>query len=489
MRLLFLLLLAACAPPEPEQLPQAPPNYRLAGPRAQPERVDAVPVQGLSIARLTVNQGAQIEVMRDFEVVEGGAPIVPDKDALIRAHLAPHDDWLSRGVRGVLTVHTPDRSLVFEEEIDVIAASYDGDLATTLDGVVPGAFMQPGVAVSVRLFELDGEPRDGSEGRAAWPPEGSQELPLQTWGGAVVVRLVPVVYAADGSDRRPDTSPEQLELLHDYLIRMFPTARIELQVDEELLWTEPIGATTGLNDLLDAIVDEREAREVPAQHYLYGLVQPDTSRLAFCGQGCVAGLSYRPDNPNRSWMRSSVSLGYAGERTVETLAHELGHAHGRRHAPCGDVGQVDSAYPYPGGGLGTWGWDGVELRAPGATGDIMGYCSPKWISDYQLAALYERVAAMAGIYGDEARDGEPARWLAEGPDGALTDRGPRRRVLEGGEERPVELWVDGEPIEATARFYALDDQPGGAWLLPELGASAVTLPDGRWLALGKRPPG
>ena len=483
MPLLAMFLLAACTPPAPVQLPQPPPNYNLAGALPQPEVVEAVPVNGLSISRLTVNQGAQIEVMRDFEEVEGGAPIVPDKDALIRAHLATHNDWEPRSIRGVLTVQAQDRSFVFEEEIRVDEASWDGDLDTTLDGVVPGAFMQPGVSVVVRLFELDGEARDASEGRSVWPIDGAQELALQTWGGLVPVRLIPVVYTADGSDRRPDTSEEQLELLHDYLVAMYPTSRFELTVDSELVWGEEIGSSFGLNDLLDAIVDEREAREVPAHVYLYALVAPATSRATFCAQGCVAGLSYRPANPNRSWMRSSVGLGYAGGRTAETMAHELGHAHGRRHAPCGNASQIDASYPYEGGLLGSWGWDGVELKPPSSTGDIMGYCTPKWISDYQLAALYERVAAMSGIYGDEARDGEQARWVAEGPNGALTDRGVRRRVLEGGDAVRVKLAVQGESIEATAHHYALDDQPGGAWLLPELGATALTLPDGRWVGL------
>ncbi len=476
----LLLLLSACPAAEPDVLPQPPPNYRQAPAEPQPEAVPAVPVNGLSILRLTVNQGAQVTVMDNFVEQVDAMPLVAGKDLLIRAHLAPHNDWEPRPIRGVLTVHAADRSFVFEETLEVVDASFDGDLSTTLDGVVPADFAEPGLRVEARVFELDGVVRDASPGRSTWPPEGSQALRFAPWEGGITLRIVPVVYRADGSDRLPDTSPEQLGLIRDYLLRMYPTTDIALELEPELAWDGEIGSSSGLNDLLDAVVDERELRGIPVDHYFYALVAPANTRATFCAQGCTAGLSYRPDNPNRAWMRSSVSLGYAGERSAETLAHELGHAHGRRHAPCGGASQTDPNYPYEGGLLGTWGWDGEELLPPGGTGDIMGYCSPKWISDYQVAGLYERIVAMAGLFDQDAeRDKGPVRWFAEGPDGALVDRGVRQRVLEGGEAVDVLMTVGREPVVGAARFYALDDQPGGAWLLPDPEATAFVPIDPR----------
>jgi hypothetical protein len=54
--------------------------------------------------------------------------------------------------------------------------------------------------------------------------------------------------------------------------------------------------------------------------------------------------------------RVAGGVGFTGDRASSTLAHELGHLHGRLHSPCGATG-VDPAYPYPNGALGTWGWD------------------------------------------------------------------------------------------------------------------------------------
>lgn len=481
--ILVLALLVACEAPEPEQLPQPPPNYPSATPVPQPARIPAVPAAALSISHITVNQGVAVDVMRDFEVVQGLGPLVVGKEALVRVHLAPHLDWEEREVRGSLAIHTPDQTLVFEEQLLVSGASDPGDLQTTIEGVVPAWALAEGVSLSAAVYEVDGVARDVSEGRARWPSSGAQELTFDTWAAGLRVHVVPVVYRADGSDRRPDTSDEQLELLRDYLVRLYPTDDVELVVTEELPWDGEITSNQGMGDLLDLLVDEREARQIPWNEYFFGLVTPAETRSNFCITGCVAGLSYRPDNPNQVWMRSSLALGYSGLRTAETMAHELGHAHGRRHAPCGDPSQVDPLYPYAGGLTGSWGWDGEELVPPGVTGDIMGYCSPKWISDYQVAGLYDRLSALAGLPGPQERDPQEVRWVAEAADGTLTDRGLRVRTLDGGEAHTLRAAVGDGFDRVEARFYGYEDQPGGAWLLPALGAKSLTWPDGRTVEL------
>jgi hypothetical protein len=78
------------------------------------------------------------------------------------------------------------------------------------------------------------------------------------------------------------------------------------------------------------------------------------------------------------------------------MAHEIGHTHGRKHAPCGTVGP-DGNYPYPGGTIGVMGFD----RRTGAfidpaSSDILGFCGNQWISDYTYDGLLERVALVNG---------------------------------------------------------------------------------------------
>jgi len=80
-----------------------------------------------------------------------------------------------------------------------------------------------------------------------------------------------------------------------------------------------------------------------------------------------------------------------GRPSDKTLAHELGHNMDLRHAPCGGAGNPDSNFPYDGGEIGVWGYDfsgggGLGAVVPPSTyKDLMGYCNPKWISDYHFS--------------------------------------------------------------------------------------------------------
>ena len=76
-----------------------------------------------------------------------------------------------------------------------------------------------------------------------------------------------------------------------------------------------------------------------------------------------------------------------------TVAHELGHNMGLRHAPCGGAGGPDPSFPYPNGAIGAWGYDfGRGLLVPVTRKDHMSYCDPTWTSDYHFTnALRHRL--------------------------------------------------------------------------------------------------
>lgn len=96
-----------------------------------------------------------------------------------------------------------------------------------------------------------------------------------------------------------------------------------------------------------------------------------------------------------------AGIGYIGQPSGigrddsdSVASHELGHNFGRPHAPCGGAAGADPSYPYPGGRIGSWGWNGQSFMNPSQFVDLMSYCNPTWISDYTYRA------ALASIESD-----------------------------------------------------------------------------------------
>jgi hypothetical protein len=78
------------------------------------------------------------------------------------------------------------------------------------------------------------------------------------------------------------------------------------------------------------------------------------------------------------------------------MAHEVGHNHGRNHAPCGATAALDDGFPYDGAAVGVWGYDRRSSTFTFPTRkDIMSYCNPQWISDYTYQAFLDRVVQLS----------------------------------------------------------------------------------------------
>ena len=88
-----------------------------------------------------------------------------------------------------------------------------------------------------------------------------------------------------------------------------------------------------------------------------------------------------------------MGAGAAGDRG--TLFHEMGHAYGFAHTPCGATGATDPSYPtyepYTSASIGEYGLDvsNGTVWTPRGTKDYMSYCFPQWMSLYQHRRLIE----------------------------------------------------------------------------------------------------
>ena len=170
-----------------------------------------------------------------------------------------------------------------------------------------------------------------------------------------------------------------------------PTGRkVELTVGKPLSVAYPVN----WNSVIEQLRTQRQTDKPNAETYYYGLLKPTETLREYCMRGCTAGVGY-VGSATQAQTRVALGLAFADETSASTMAHEVGHNHGRQHAPCAPGNQiqgVDTKYPYAGAKLGTWGYDSRKKTFfdPDKTTDIMGYCDPKWVSDYTYKGLFDR---------------------------------------------------------------------------------------------------
>ncbi len=441
-----------------------------------PEAVEAPGslAEGLSIRRIAINQAVEVTLVDHGELVMPEAPIVAGRIGPIRVYLDLEDDFEPRTLFGEITVVGADgveATYVVKESVD--GPSLREDLRTTVDFSLRPEELAPGMKLAIALRETSGS-RDEGPDTSRWPADGEPTaIEVSDWGGTLRVAIIPVRVTADGSDRLPDTSPAQLEVLRTWLQRLYPVRTVELSVEPEFVTDIAFDSSSGpMSDLLEDISELRREREIPFDTYTYAMLQPAPTFEEPCSTGCTAGSAYRVRNPNRHWLRWGGGIGYSGDRSARTMVHEVGHQHDRGHAPCGNPAGIDESYPYPNASLGSWGYDSYEgvLVPPNEASDFMAYCDPIWVSDYQYSALWERLAQVEGLAGNHARD--EATWLTISwrPGDRSRVRGLRDLdVPPDGDALPVE-WLDADGAtvgNATGRLQDHEDAPGNGTFFVE----------------------
>lgn len=443
-----------------------------------PMTAPPLPARSLRIGDVSINQGVSIPVVDDATPVNGRqAPVVADRDGVLRVFVEPQTDWQTRDVVARLTLSGTTRDV----RMRVTGRSSATSLASTLNFALAPGELAENASFSVELLEVDPcGTYAGVVNGSRYPASNSQSLDAETAPGPFRIVLVPVRYQADGSNRTPTIDGATIERFTERMYGMFPLTDFEVAIRQAPLdFDRTLGANgEGWSDLLNECLSLRANDSAESDSYYYCAIRPSNDVAEFCAQGCVAGLGPVP-SAGDTFNRAAIGLLY--EDGVETFVHEIGHTLGLFHAPCGGASGADPDFPYSDGGIGVLGFDiAAQQLLDTQHRDVMGYCGPVWISDYNYALLYERLVAVTASSSASLKRAETP--LALRPviidiDGTLTigdtlwiDSAPL------GESVTAE-WVDaaGHSDELAATLVRVSHLPGGIVYVPEMANPPETI--------------
>ena len=445
-----------------------------------PPPTNAPLATGLSVTGVTVDQAVEVSVVKNGATATQNAPIVAGRRGIVRAFVTPGSGWSAHAITGVLTLHTGGQDHTFTATLTPKAASSDGTYASTFNFNVDAASFGTDTTYLVQLKDPNGQsPGDAT---AQWPNSGTPaSLGVQT-SGVVKIYLYPILFSSGGGT--PATGGVDVNAYRATVMNLYPATDVQITVESAITYTGTIPQANGdyWDQMLNWFTQYYRYKNSEADVYYYGAFAPSSSFASFCGGGCVAGLSNIPSSPSNGSQKASIGLVYGGDSqdqqaTGQTMAHEVGHGHGREHSPtsqsvqgCSTPSGLDPSYPYANGAIGVWGYNlnSSQPVDPAQYYDIMGYCEYDWISDYTYKALFDWVAADNGADMVVSQTPTNYRFIAVKMDGTLEVGGvfPVYGIVSG---EPHTVTFDDDGVERTevGYFTPYDHLPGGSILVPE----------------------
>ena len=315
---------------------------------------------------------------------DGTVPLVADRSALLRVFLkADRLNFFLPDIRVSFSVGgTPVQSLVIEPRLRSIPQEVDESrLRLSYNALIPGSLIRTGLEIELEI-DPEGEIPLAAGSLRRIPETGRMSFDVRQ-APPLRLRMIPVLLTLTGRTGDVINVTAESDLLA-FTQEIYPFADLDVDVREPYSTGADLTKKEGWGQFIREIRLLRIAEE--SDRYYYGAVELPP-------QSAYGGLGY---------------LGYGvavGADTDEVLAHELGHNFSLRHAPCGGPSGQDQNYPYGGASIGRWGYDSQneELLDPASVVDVMSYCRPKWISDYN----FEKVMAFRDEHDWPA--GVPAR--------------------------------------------------------------------------------
>jgi hypothetical protein len=434
----------------------------------------------IKISDVSIYQAVKVALSNGgAPVIERNAPVIIGKEALLRVSVETLAGFSARQIVVDLTLSSSESAVMSQTAMKMISsASRVDDLDSTINFEIPGDQITADLKYAVSLREMSETAMGTVDPAARFPMTDGELIELGARdAGPLRVMLVPYRYQGDGSGRLPAMDDAQLELFERYLRSFYPASQIEVTVHDPVDYNAQVGPNTGWEQWLDFHCSLRTEEDPDPKMLYYGVMSPRDSQQAYGGG--IYGISPVP-NPAANYGRCSVGVGFQGNSAASTMAHELGHSLGLPHAPCGVDG---GPFPYTEASIGVWGYSlgAKQLRDPGEYKDMMSYCDPAFISDYNFEKLFERVRYL-NLQFDEVL-AAPVRYTRVLIDksGRASVRGSNvlKRAPAGDEDLHAVTMHDekGGTIQGGKAYWLPFSEEGtGLWLVPEhAGVRSVTL--------------
>ncbi len=432
--------------------------------------------QNLTLSRIDAFQSVQISVMTNGAEVPTAmrnTDLVAGRETVFRIFVTPGSGFTARDISARVTLVNGDASDHFFSKKTVSKTSTVDDTNSTIQVTVPPDKITADSHYYVELVECS-TMASGGAGMSRFPATSDLALGARTTGG-LKIKVIPISLAS----RVPSTDDSFFDQFRTYMLAMYPITDISITAGTGITFQPPANSDWSQldwNGMLDSMRSKRQTDAPAADVYYFGMIQPTDTFGQYCGRGCTAGIGFVTQQNDAS-RRVAVGIGWSGSQAQVTMAHEVGHNHGRNHAPCvpqgGSISGVDPYYPYDGASIGVWGYNASTkmLVNPMSTTDIMGYCNTQWISDYTYDGLVNRVATVDGAKSVVVDPDVLARWRT-----LLVDkRGPRwglpSEALEppAGEAETAQIYDDkGDVIDYVTVYRTLvSDIDAASIMVPE----------------------
>lgn len=306
---------------------------------------------------------------------DGRIPLVAEREAVARVFVRGNRTGLSP-VAVKLMIYD-DLTLVATGNVAVTPTTTIDESCCSADFVIPAQHVKPSLRI---LAEVDptNAVTESNERDNQFPLDGSAQEVDVRMVPPLAVQFVPIVQNRNG--RRGTPTTDMVKALKAY----WPLGTVQVTTRPQPLTIDYVVEGTRSEEWVRLVRDIEIARRAEGfVGYYYGvLTNSSTSGV----QGMANGI------PSLSavGIDEQTPLGVAKARLA--FVHQMGHAFGLRHAPCGGAVAPDVNFPNADGRTGSWGMNTTVTPAilmPPTKADVMSSCDDPWVGAYQYRKVMD----------------------------------------------------------------------------------------------------